>query len=352
MVILIGGCTVPETPGPSLPDAGIQPTSQFDYNELDGALLESIGEFIPPIIEWPPWQESLYGNNGYTILSRTIPLSSLANFSRHKTRLINALERAGIRQFEIVCYPSSGGNTWELTIGSMDEQVRRVELVQEIKGKVAIIIDDCGNSMRNISRLNKLDYPLTLAVLPGLVYTSRIDHLASEKGFEVLLHCPLEATNPDLFPGPGTIYRDTPVDELIRTFEDNIKDLPHIRGVNNHMGSAFTADTEAMRYLLTEIKRNDLFFIDSLTIKDTVTVPLAQELGIPFDRRDIFIDHENTEEYIIQQLDALKRKAHEKGSAIAIGHDRPLTITILIRLLPSWAEDKIQIVPVSDLVRR
>jgi uncharacterized protein len=348
--VLLSGCASTESPKPILPDPVVQPSPPVFLNEVDNILSESLGGFLPPRNEWNLREDSSPTPDGSYSIRRTIPLSSLAYFPRLKQRLWNALELEGISEFEIVQYPSSGGGTWELTVDSDEMITYRIELVQEIAGRVAIVIDDFGNSLRNKGILQEMDYPLTLAILPGLAYSSRIDRLAAENGFEVLLHCPLEAINPDLPLGPGAIRCDTPADELIRIFDDDIAGLPHLVGVNNHMGSAFTTDTEAMRRLLTEVKRNDLFFLDSLTIGGTVTRAVAEELGVNLGRRDVFIDHENTEEYINLQFDILKRKAKDRGSAIAIGHDRPLTMKMLLRLIPTLAEDNLQLVPVSHLI--
>lgn len=269
MSVFLSACASTESPEPILPAPVVQPSPPVFLGEVDAVLSDSLGEFLPPSDEWPAREESNPIPDGYYLIRRTIPLSSLASFSRLKPRLDNALEREGISEFEMVRYSSPGGETWELTVDSDEMISYRFELIQEIDGRVAIILDDFGNSLRNIDRLLELDYPLTLAILPGLVYSSQIDRLAAENGFEVLLHCPLEAIDPDLPLGPGAIRCDTPADELIRIFENDILDLPHLVGVNNHMGSAFTTDTEAMRRLLTEVKRNDLFFIDSLTIGGT-----------------------------------------------------------------------------------
>jgi|GEM_PF-686135 len=350
MVVLLSGCASPESSKLVLPGPVVQPSPPVFIDEVDAILSDSLEAFLPPLNEWPPREDSSPGPEGAYIIQQTVPLSSLACFSRLKRRLWNALEIEGISEFEIRRYPSPGGETWELTVDAEDMITYQVELVQKIEGRVAIIIDDFGNSLRNKDILLELDYPLTLAILPGLAYSSRVDQLAAENGFEVMLHCPLEAINPDLPLGPGAIRCDTPSDELIRIFDDDILGLPHIVGVNNHMGSAFTTDTEAMRRLLTEVKRNDLFFIDSLTIGGTVTRSLAEELGVAFGRRDIFLDHENTEEYINRQFEELKKKAKDRGFAIAIGHDRPLTMNMLLHLIPTLAESNLQLVPVSDLI--
>lgn len=350
MAVLLSACASNESLKPILAPPVVQPSPPIFLEDVDAILSNSLGEFLPPLNEWPAREDSSPRPEGAHLIRRTILLSSLAYFPLLKQRLWNDLELEGISEFEIIRYSSSGGESWELTVDSDEMITYQIELVQKIAGRVAIIIDDFGNSLRNKEILLELDYPLTLAILPGLVYSSIIDRLAAENGFEVMLHCPLEALNPDLALGPGAIRRDTPADELIRIFDDDISGLPHLVGVNNHMGSAFTTDTEAMRRLLTEVRRNELFFIDSLTIGGTVTRTLAEEMGVAFGRRDIFLDHENTEEYINRQFEALKKKAMDRGSAIAIGHDRPLTIKMLLLLIPTLAEDNLQLVPVSDLI--
>jgi len=348
--IFLSGCASTESPEPILPLPVVQPSPVSFLDEVDSILSESLRGFLPPRNDWPVREDSSPAPEGSLAIRRTIQISSLADFNRLKPRLRDALEKGGISEFDIIRYPSPAGETWELRVDSGEMITYRIDLFQEIAGRVAIILDDFGNSFRNKALLLELDYPLTLAILPGLTYSSAVDRLAAENGFEVLLHCPLEAINPDLPLGPGAIYCRTPEDELIRIFDDDISGLPHVVGVNNHMGSAFTTDTGAMRRLLAEVKRNDLFFIDSLTIGGTVTRYLAEEMGVDCESRDVFLDHVNSEEFILRQFEVLKRKAKERGSAIAIGHDRPLTLKMLHQLIPTLAEDNLKLVPVSNLV--
>ena len=346
---VIAGCAAPGPDGLISQTPAISPVSQPSLNTVDEILIETFGPLIPPVEEWSPREELSPAPTGTFPILQTIPLSSLAYFPRLLPRLQLSLEAAGLFEFEIARHSSPGGEVWEMTIESDESVIYRVELVQAVAGRVAVIIDDCGNSLRNRDLFLNIDYPLTLAVLPRLPYSAAVDRLASENEFEVILHCPLEAINPDLVLGPGAIYCDTPAEEAARILDENIRELPHVVGVNNHMGSSFTTDTAAMRILLEEIKRKGLFFIDSLTVPGTVTSVVAEEVGVEYLSRDIFLDHENNEEFITQQFEALKKKAIEGGFAIAIGHDRTLTLKILGREIPTLADDNLQLVPVSDL---
>ena len=53
-------------------------------------------------------------------------------------------------------------------------------------------------------------------------------------------------------------------------------EVPYRKGVNNHMGSRFTADRDLMRVLLKPVKDRGLFFVDSRTTAKTVALDEAR----------------------------------------------------------------------------
>jgi polysaccharide deacetylase 2 family uncharacterized protein YibQ len=336
---------LPPPPPPATETGDLSP-----LEGIDEALAAALGDLVSPREEWPPLEKVSPVPDGSRLLTRPVPLSSLAYFPRLAPILRAGLEEAGYRDFKITRYPVPEGETWEVEVKIDGELSYRVSLNVEIAGLVAIIIDDCGNSLRNRDLLFGIDYPLTLAVLPRLRSTAAVDRLAAEHGFEVILHCPMEGLNPELDPGPGTLSRGMAADQLSREFAENLRGLSHAVGVNNHMGSAFTTDPDSMAGLMEELKGRGLFFIDSLTAPGTATGPAAAAAGVRHLSRDVFLDHEKSEEFILGQLELLKQKALRRGSAIAIGHDRPLTLEILARELPSLAESKLRVVPVSELL--
>lgn len=347
---LAASCAAPGPPALPPPSPSLESAESAALDAIDAAAAGVLAGLVPPRESWVPREEIRPVPEGARILTRTVPLSSLAYFPRFRKVLARRLERAGYADPEISSYPFPSGETWEVEVALDDGLSYRLNFTAVIAGRVAIIIDDCGNSLRNRELFLAIDYPLTLAVLPRLAHTSAVDRLAAEQGFEVLLHCPMEGLNPDLDPGPGTLTREMEGGELAREFAENIRGVPHAVGVNNHMGSAFTTDTGGMELLMEELKRRDLFFVDSLTVPNTATGPAARASGVRHLSRDIFLDHENREEFILGQLAALKKNALRRGRAIAIGHDRTLTLEILARELPALAEDNLRLVPVSELL--
>ena len=61
------------------------------------------------------------------------------------------------------------------------------------KGKIAIVLDDWGYTMKQVPALGNLRRPVTLAVLPGLPHSADVARAAQADGHEVILHMPMEA---------------------------------------------------------------------------------------------------------------------------------------------------------------
>ena len=342
-VLFLGGCAAPPT------EIVIEDTAPL-LDEVDSALSAVLGDYLPDPGRWPP-RDRVSGPDEFPVeLVRTLPVSSLAYFPRLTGRLEGSLREAGFEDFTLSLFQVEGEDRCTLEVRVREETVYRIDLTQTVAGRLALIIDDVGFTMNREEKLLALEYPITVAVLPHLTHSTEWAVLADSRGFEVILHCPLEPINPVLDPGPGTIERGDPDQDIALILEENLRSVPTAVGANNRMGSAFTTDREAMGALLRELKERGLFFIDSLTIGGTATGAAAEEEGISFATRDVFLDHENTEEFILRQLAVLKRKAKINGSAVGIGHYRPLTLEVLARELPSFADEGIQIVPVSALI--
>jgi len=217
--------------------------------------------------------------------------------------------------------------------------------------KIAIIIDDTGYDMDIIKKFIGLNAPLTLSVLPQSPFKNRIVNLSLEEGYELMLHLPMEPYEyPKVNPGPGTLLTTMPPDELIRLLKQNLDDIPHIKGVNNHMGSKMTANAEQMRQIFTVLKQRGLFFVDSRTTANTICKLSAQLLHVPFGERDVFIDHKHHREFIEKQMQELARISRTHGEAIGIAHPHQSTYRVLEKMIPEMKKS-VTFVPVSQLVR-
>ena len=218
------------------------------------------------------------------------------------------------------------------------------------KSKIAIIIDDIGFSLHRLQCFLKIGVPLTFAVLPKLDQTCYLTEEIHGHDHEVILHQPMEPFDPNIDPGPGAIYvGDTP-SRIIRTVEENISEVPYVSGVNNHMGSKFTACYEDMIEVLGVVRDKDLFFIDSLTTNHSMGYRAAKSLNIASAHRNLFLDNLPEKTAILSQLYKLRMHALRFGYAIGIGHPFEETAMAIDTFQKVISNSKISFVHISGLI--
>ncbi len=216
---------------------------------------------------------------------------------------------------------------------------------------VAIIIDDLGYNLEMINSLVEINKPLTLSIIPHLRHSLQTAKIAHNKGYEVMLHLPMEPENyPQKNPGVGALLIKMTPDEIYRTVLRDISSIPYIKGVNNHMGSRATQDYNMMQEVLRVIKEQNLYFVDSQTSEHTVAYQVAKKMGIPSAIRTLFIDEIQDMAYTEREIKSLYEYANKNGYAIGIGHAYPTTIQTLKKVLPYFGDSKVKLVFASEIV--
>ncbi|MFA5256146.1 MAG: divergent polysaccharide deacetylase family protein [Candidatus Omnitrophota bacterium] len=217
--------------------------------------------------------------------------------------------------------------------------------------KVAIVIDDFGYNMNNIDRLFAIKRAVTFSVLPNLPYSKKIASLASSKGYEVILHLPMESVDSSAPAETDTIKTGMGEKDILAVLEKDIASVPGLSGVSNHQGSKATEDKRCMSIVLSGLKKRSLYFFDSLVTDKSVCRMAAARWKVPYAKRDIFLDNENNPEYIEKQMLSLRKMAFKYGSVIAVCHDRKNTIAVLSKMMPELAEEGIRFVYLSEMVK-
>jgi uncharacterized protein len=217
--------------------------------------------------------------------------------------------------------------------------------------RIAIVIDDLGVDKARTARTIRLRSPLTLSFLTYASGLKELTAAARSAGHEVMMHIPMEPGSPDVDPGPNVLLTGIPQEELLTSLKWNLNQFEGYVGVNNHMGSRFTADLTGMLVVMEELKRRNLLFLDSITALNSAAGKAAHQIGVPFVRRNIFLDHDDNVTAIKKQLAEVERLARRTGSAVAIGHPREATLQALIPWLSEIEGRGFQLVPVSALIR-
>lgn len=218
------------------------------------------------------------------------------------------------------------------------------------RGSLAIVIDDVGNSLAELEPFLELDMPLTLAVLPQRKYSREAAGRAVAAGKEVILHLPMEPVS-DMDPGPGAIRVGMSPGEITTTLEQNLASVPGIRGVNNHMGSRATADPLVMDTVLTTLKKEGLFYLDSRTSVETVGPATAEKHNLPYLERAVFLDNESNRDYIRNAVREGMQIAERKGHAVMIGHVMVNEVVeVLAEMYPFIQDEGFDLRYLSELV--
>ena len=215
---------------------------------------------------------------------------------------------------------------------------------------IALVIDDMGVDRKRSARVIGLKGPLTLSFLAYAGDLDRQTAAARAAGHELMLHIPMEPGSKHVDPGPNVLLGGMKPAELRRRLRWSLERFGSYVGVNNHMGSKFTADAAAMAVVMEEIKSRGLMFLDSRTTGATLGRVLARRMGVPFLERNIFLDNDNDVAAVNARLAEVEKLARRKGTAIAIGHPREATILALGPWLARLEAKGFQLAPLTALV--
>ena len=186
--------------------------------------------------------------------------------------------------------------------------------------QLIFVFDDGGQNLGHLKPFLQLPFPITVAVLPQIAHSKETASQVRASGNEVILHQPMQAVNESVNPGPGAITPNMDDNQIIFTLFQNITEIGPIAGMNNHEGSAITADAEKMAVIMQVCSREGIFFLDSRTNAQTKVPYVARELGYSYYERNIFLDNEKTAENALSELRRGLEIANNTGCVIMIGH--------------------------------
>lgn len=214
---------------------------------------------------------------------------------------------------------------------------------------VAVVIDDMGISPKRTADIISLKAPLTSSFL---TYARKLPEqvaAARSAGHEIMIHVPMQAkSNKDA--APDVLTTKMPPEEIRQRLEVMLSKFDGVKGINNHMGSLFTEDSERLGAVMEVLKEHGLFFLDSKTSPRSVGRMEAGKHGVVYAHRHVFLDNENNIDYINGQLRLTERIARKNGYAVAIGHPKSGTFQALAAWLPELEKKGIKLVPMSKIV--
>ena len=223
--------------------------------------------------------------------------------------------------------------------------------VRQYRGRVAIVIDDCGADLSSVRTLLDTGLPFSYAILPQKQYSSDVLELVRSRGRVAMLHLPMEPLDASaMSEGANTIRVAQTSGQKLALVRKHLGGLQGVVGVNNHQGSRATSDRATMQTVLGEMRSQGLFFLDSRTASSSVAKDMAREMGVPTARNDIFLDNSSDVEAIRQQVYKALALAEKNGSVIAICHARPNTARCWKKYAGEFKQTGVTFVPLTELL--
>jgi uncharacterized protein len=224
---------------------------------------------------------------------------------------------------------------------------------------IAIVIDDLGYLAVNDRDVLSLDERVAVAIIPDGPLAPKLSRKAASQKRDILIHLPLSGVSHDDCEFEATcVDPDWSPSRMADHLRWAAERVDQAIGINNHQGSLFTSEHEAVRRLvaaITLLERSHgihLFVLDSRTTPCSRLEEQAREAGLATARRNVFLDHDPSPEAIASAWAQLLEQARRHGSAIAIGHPRRQTIEFLEQAVPQLAHEGVELVRVSQLLRR
>jgi len=241
------------------------------------------------------------------------------------------------------------------------EPVKEKAAPVKFRAKLAVVIDDCGYSMDLAKDLADVRYPVTFAVIPYTPYGKETALLAKKSGKTLFIHYPMQPKSyPDFDPGKGALFLNMPESLIAAVNKSNFEYFP-VRpdGANNHTGSAFTENRHKMEQALRQIKKYTDTFLDSYTSGKSQAYDVCQKLGMRCGVNNVFLDNEepglvsisDKKNHVHDQLIYAAKKALSNGNAIAIGHLKTQTVSVLDSTFSQIEKMGVKIVPVKEIMK-
>jgi hypothetical protein len=215
---------------------------------------------------------------------------------------------------------------------------------------IAIVIDDLGADGIGTRRAIALPKQVSLSFLPYPEASPQYAREGLRAGHQIMVHVPME---PDGRTDPGPNALLTTLDSATNNarLDWALARIPGYAGINNHEGSRFTSDRDALIPVMEHIADKHVFFMDSRTAPGTEVVGLARAFGVASAGRDVFLDDVQTQQAINTELARAETLARRQGVAIAIGHPHPATMDALTHWTATVAARGFRLVTASEAIR-
>jgi polysaccharide deacetylase 2 family uncharacterized protein YibQ len=230
-----------------------------------------------------------------------------------------------------------------------DKNIKNIKNIKKVKKhkkskkpKMVIIIDDIMFAYQ-VRLLKSIDLKITPSFLAS-IKTKKQARKLSKHFKSYMIHLPLEPNN-DIPRERNTLNTNASLFTIEQVIKIAHNYFPNAHYINNHTGSKFTSNKQAMDKLAKALNIYKLKFLDSYTIATSIA---KKSFDYKIYKRNVFLDNLDNKKYIKKQIKTAIKYAKRHNLAIVIGHPRKNTISALIQY-QKILKKEVDVVFIDDL---
>ncbi len=224
-----------------------------------------------------------------------------------------------------------------------------MSVVHSSSPKIAIVLGGMGlNTKLTQKAIKDLPADVTLAFAPYGEGLQPQVNAARKEGHEVFLQVPMEPIGfPAANPGPKTLLEDNPPEENLSALHWHMTRFSGYAGVLNYMGGKFLKNPDDAKFVLEELRRRGLYFLEDGSVQGSATSDVAVVIRAKAKTANRVIDANPTAAAINAVLQELEVEAQQNGIAIGTGSGLAITIDTIAEWAKEASERGIILVPIS-----
>jgi polysaccharide deacetylase 2 family uncharacterized protein YibQ len=271
--------------------------------------------------------------------------------------LERATDRTSYRLSDCVYVPREGA--YHLVYESTRPRAPEVRLVwtwanrwYSRAARIAFLVQDFGfRPDQTTMELLSFAEPLTVSLVAIEDKSDWTARIAEHYRKEVVILLPLEpkviVASP--YRNGMTMVHHAEAD-IVRAVDAAAERIPVFSGYCNLWGSRVLEDSRVTRIILSAVKRQHGYFIDTRSTPLTLVPAMATALRLPYREVDAALDERGSAERLSQQIDEAVARAQKSGSALITAPPSAAFIAALRKKLPDFAPSGVSLVYVSDIL--
>lgn len=218
---------------------------------------------------------------------------------------------------------------------------------------VALVFAELGMSRAKTHQVLQLPGAVTLAFSP---YAEGLEDWVREAraaGHEVLLEVPMEPHGyPSNDPGPRALLTSLGPTQNLDRLNWLLGRFPGYVGIMEGMGGRFATSLPHMETVLDAVKRRGLLYVDRRRGASSVSIEIAQQIGLLSVGVEIDIDADPSPREIARRLTAAENRVQRTGTVVLIARPYPVTVNAVRDWISTFEEKSITLAPLTAVAAR